>query len=763
MVKKYLLTFFLTVLILPNFVFADTVDELKSQLAVLTSQLENLQNQSTQVQDVSYPISLTAPNGGENWQIGDTHTILWQPYGYNPDINPSNQVSAYLEKKVNGKFITVGKIIPAGNASIHWIGEIDSFNNFAKPGIYYIRVVNNVTGESDRSDNFFKLSAKNTLRANLKINYSDGPLTIPEDGVIWPVSWTSNTEGCKVYGITGEIAESTISSGKIKIYFSPEFNVGDRVGDRGYFINLICKSSQLIEGTAFDSVELKSFIPDLSIENVSFPSTGNVNQELILTFDVKNRGNAPFLVEKYGKGVEWKVSVAETSQRVISDGCFVPVNILPGAGCSVKVGLTFANSGFYNGSAVIDPNNIILDSNRANNAFNGIKINIASATSTKSNIDFSVLDIIPRPVFPLANQKFEVDVKVKSDTVVPNTSAVTVRLNIYNQANNVLVYSFGSSAGGRFVEQGNIATITFKTVEPPTDLSLMSFSPGNYRLVADIIDANNNDSKPYNNELTKYRTLGSTSNPSITVLSPNGNETLPLFKFYDIKWKQNNLVKISIGLYKDDKWFKWIATDMPVVVASSTYSWIPSDTISVNEVGNNFKIYILGYSTSTINSLIEDKSDAPFSIVAPSSTPSITVLSPNGGESWYTASGQTLKWISTGLETAQQVSIAAINKTTGTSYNLLNTNETANDGTEITDPGIIRSGGIIPDGPYVVRVGARLSDGTVISDESNMPFKIAAPTTTPKTSVSFSDKKINQMANTLNAMKATLQKMFNSL
>lgn len=127
----------------------------------------------------------------------------------------------------------------------------------------------------------------------------------------------------------------------------------------------------------FNIIAASTASPDLSLESVSFPTTGVTNQELVLTFNVINRGNAPFHWENYGHGVPWKVGVSETKQRVISDGCFVPIIIVPSAGCSVKVGLTFANTGAYYGSVVVDPSTVIADSNRTNNVFGNVKINIS--------------------------------------------------------------------------------------------------------------------------------------------------------------------------------------------------------------------------------------------------------------------------------------------------------------------------------------------------------------------------------------------------
>ncbi|MGB4076141.1 MAG: hypothetical protein WBK28_00350, partial [Minisyncoccia bacterium] len=56
-------------------------------------------------------IILTVPNGGEAWEIGSGGTITWSPYSYNPDVNPANDVIAYLEKRVGAFYFPIGTIM----------------------------------------------------------------------------------------------------------------------------------------------------------------------------------------------------------------------------------------------------------------------------------------------------------------------------------------------------------------------------------------------------------------------------------------------------------------------------------------------------------------------------------------------------------------------------------------------------------------------------------------------------------------------------
>lgn len=125
----------------------------------------------------STSITVTAPNGGEQWELDTMNTVTWTPYQYNPDVNPSRDVTAFLERKnPDGSFATVGKIQESGKASIHWYaGELNALDGpaaKATAGEYYVRVVNNMTGATDRSDKPFSLVTKSV---DLKVNGQDGP------------------------------------------------------------------------------------------------------------------------------------------------------------------------------------------------------------------------------------------------------------------------------------------------------------------------------------------------------------------------------------------------------------------------------------------------------------------------------------------------------------------------------------------------------------------------------------------------------------
>ncbi|TSC66892.1 MAG: hypothetical protein G01um101472_604, partial [Parcubacteria group bacterium Gr01-1014_72] len=159
-------------------------------------------------------ITVLSPNGGEAWQLRNTHTILWTPYDPQRGVNPAiTAVEAFVEKQVNGVFVPVGKVVPSGKASIHWDGDINSYGTYPEPGEYYIRIQNNLTGASDRSDKPFKLVAHGTITADLKVNGSDNEITaIPAGGADYKISWTSNAESCSFNNGTTDYSSGTLQN-----------------------------------------------------------------------------------------------------------------------------------------------------------------------------------------------------------------------------------------------------------------------------------------------------------------------------------------------------------------------------------------------------------------------------------------------------------------------------------------------------------------------------------------------------------------------
>jgi peptidoglycan hydrolase-like protein with peptidoglycan-binding domain len=139
-------------------------------------------------------VTVTSPNGGEVWKevehLTDTSSgnedyvkhIKWSGVPDTQDVfGPNALVKAYLEKIQNKQYITVGRIPAVAKGSIQWVvgmvgnNDCDLYNcqltssNFSivPPGQYYVRVVDIVTGTSDRSNKSFTIAGGNVLGASI--------------------------------------------------------------------------------------------------------------------------------------------------------------------------------------------------------------------------------------------------------------------------------------------------------------------------------------------------------------------------------------------------------------------------------------------------------------------------------------------------------------------------------------------------------------------------------------------------------------------
>ncbi len=160
---------------------------------------------------VTYPnlgtITVTAPNGGEQWEIGQLNTITWAPYSYTPtEKNPARDVDVYLESCHPQQYgllgcVTIGKVMDQGKASLHTYFNIDSYDKWADAGQYYVRVHNRVTGAEDRSDAPFTLLPRSV---DLKVNGKDSGVVVTDNQQI-NVSWTGANytypNGCTLSGV----------------------------------------------------------------------------------------------------------------------------------------------------------------------------------------------------------------------------------------------------------------------------------------------------------------------------------------------------------------------------------------------------------------------------------------------------------------------------------------------------------------------------------------------------------------------------------
>jgi hypothetical protein len=144
------------------------------------------------------------------------------------------------------------------------------------------------------------------------------------------------------------------------------------------------------------------------------------------------------------------------------------------------------------------------------------------------------------------------------------------------------------------------------------------------------------------------RQLGSTPTGStITVTSPNGGESWQRGTSQTITWSYTGSPgsTVNIVLVKGSTEAGTIASGVSTGSGGKgSYTWAISSTASTT--GSDYKISVQSATQSTI----KDSSNNYFTLTAAGApgTPSITVTSPNGGESWQRGTSHAITWSYTG-------------------------------------------------------------------------------------------------------------------
>ena len=183
---------------------------------------------------------------------------------------------------------------------------------------------------------------------------------------------------------------------------------------------------------------------------------------------------------------------------------------------------------------------------------------------------------------------------------------------------------------------------------------------------------------PNTNACLKAFTTGGTAPAATTklaVTTPNGGETWPLSSSQTIRWTSTGLaatgyVKIELSRNGGNTWITLISA----TPNDGTHPWV------VNGAGSTqARIRI----TSTSKPGVSDTSDANFTLAA---SATLTVTTPNGGETWPLGSAQIIRWTSTGLAATSYVKIE-LSRNGGSTWSTL-ISATPNDGSHTwTIPG----------------------------------------------------------------------------
>jgi PKD repeat protein len=122
--------------------------------------------------------------------------------------------------------------------------------------------------------------------------------------------------------------------------------------------------------------------------------------------------------------------------------------------------------------------------------------------------------------------------------------------------------------------------------------------------------------------------------PAVSVTSPNGGESWEAGSTHNITWTSSLIGNVKIE-YSTNAGLNWTTIISSYTAANGSYNWTIPNTPSTNCI-----VQISDVSNTTYS----DQSNGVFTIRAPN--PTISLTSPNGGESWEAGSTHNITWTS---------------------------------------------------------------------------------------------------------------------
>ncbi|MEJ2196147.1 MAG: Ser-Thr-rich GPI-anchored membrane family protein, partial [Ignavibacteriaceae bacterium] len=585
-------------------------------------------------------ITVTSPNGGENWQASSTQLITW-------DDNISANVTIELYK--GGLFHSTivattpsdgseNWTIPAGIESgsdykvkITMVGDPNIFDssdsNFTIIG-YQITVTSPNGGENWQAGTTQNITWSDNINENITIDLYKGGIF---HSVISP---STSSDGIKVWDIPFELESGTDYTVKVTSTTDPDlFDYSNAnftiIGNQ---IEVITPNGS--ENWLIDSANLITWTDNI---------TGNVEIQLYkgdsfhssITTSTASDGSYTWNIPAGTiSGSNYKIRIASVINSNIfdeSDANFTLSNVItvttPNGGESWQAGTSkiikwsdnitgnvkidlYTNSGF---------DSEITPSTPSTGSYTW---NISAATTAKSDYRVKITSIEDASIFDFSDAIFEI-FEGNITVVSPNggeiwqagtvhninwtdniEADVTIELYKGGTINSIIESSTASDGARNWTipftqEAGNDYRIKITSVDDPaiTDFSNLDFT---------IVENH------------------------ISVTSPNGGENWFDTENHVITWTSSLLGNVEIQLFKSDVFHSSIVTS---TLNDGEFTWnLPGTTISASD----YKIKIISVDDANVY----DFSDANFTII----NNDLTLIAPNGGEQWLTGSTKSITW-----------------------------------------------------------------------------------------------------------------------
>ncbi|HEY9584591.1 MAG TPA: peptidoglycan-binding protein [Candidatus Paceibacterota bacterium] len=680
-------------------------------------------------------ITVLSPNGGESWSKGTMQTIKWQDNTPFPKCPEGAYCMPPAPKLYDIKLMPYQTPCPIGFAcpayspapytiaksvtgpTYDWkVGSIPNlYDALAGDGSYTIQVCQSGTNTCDSSDSYFKITSSSSTNSSPKItgfpaipsniqpgqavNISLSATDPDNDDLSWSVDWgegIGEISSCSVGGKTGtgwsfNKSHSWAQAGTYQV----KVTVSDcRGGSDSYTFSVTVGNSTNPSITVLSPNGGETY----RIENGGNTITVNWKTNNVLSSKIID----VIRLRSYQNGQEYVLAT-----NVLNDG--QEIVVLP---TSVPAGAYTLEMKTYVGDI------LVMDSSDSY-----FKITDVS----QSSISYSV---------KTDKQSYMQDEIINIKITATNSGSEPVTLN-FNSGCQVWysVASYDSSSG-----QVCSLALTAATIPAYGNKSwTLTHSPeqykipvGSYKLSGKVIG--------YAEATTPITITSPVTQPSITVLSPNGGETWIKGGSNTVSWKSQGLQQVAIIIQKVNSDTSYSFGPFP-----ANGSTVLNDSFVALSNGSDYRVRIVDWGYGGIYS---DQSDSYFTITSPDIKPSITVLSPNGGEVWLWGSSQQISWQN---QSTSAVDVYYVSATTGSEYttikNLSGQNSLA------VNAGLLYIGA---DGSSVYlpldsyKVKACLA-GTSQCDISDSYFKIVSSEKTTTSPTSYSGN--NMTANMLDALK----------
>src|SRR2546425_432210 len=666
-------------------------------------------------------LTLTAPNGGEVWTVGESRTITWTATGTIPNVK--------LEySKDNFATATVIAASTSNTGSYTWTVPNDI------SATVKVRV-------ADAADS----TVNDVSDANFKI-MATFAVTSPNGGEIWTVggtqaiTWTTSGTVANVklefskdnFATTTVIAASAPNTGTyswiipdaisatVKVRVSdPADSSANDVSDANFKIRggLVVSAPNGAETWIVGSTQAISWTTTGTVPSVKLEySKNNFATVTLIAASVSNTGSFAWTIPD-DASTTVKVRVTNTADATVFGASNANFSIrggfilsAPNGGEEWVVGSTRQIAWTTTGSTIA---NVKLEYSRDN--FATATVITASTPNAgfynwliPNDISATVKVRVSDPNDPGTSDASDAVFKIKGGFVLtaPNGGEVwavgTIQSITWTNTGSVpsvkLEYSTDNFATATVIVASTANTGSFGWVVPDA-ISTTAKIRG-----SDAADSSANDVSDNN-----FKIQG-----ALTLNGPNGGEKLTVGSAQSITWTSvGSIANVKLQYSKDN-----FAT--AVLIAASTpntgsFAWtVP------NDISSTVKVRV----TDASDVSVFDDSDATFKIQG-----GFALTAPNGGEAWLVNTPRTITWTKSGSVANVKLEYSTDG---GTTYSGLiaasanNGTNTANGGCTVADPA---TQGcyvwIIPD-TVSANAKARISDAadTTVVDTSNTTFRI---------------------------------------